>query len=79
MFDDLAVDPVGCFASVCRFVGVDSSITPPVVGRVFNAGSVRDEDAQMPPEVRAALLDYYRPFNAALARWLDVDLADWGR
>jgi hypothetical protein len=41
------------------------------------AGGVPDAD--MAPEIRSALVEYFRPYNDELARWLGRDLSSWNR
>jgi hypothetical protein len=36
-------------------------------------------DTVMPPEVRSALVEYFRPYNEELARWLGRDLSSWNQ
>lgn len=37
LFDDLCHDPTATFARLCRFLGVDDHVTPPIVGRTVNS------------------------------------------
>lgn len=37
LFDDLCGDPTVTFAELCRFLGVDDHVTPPIVGRPVNS------------------------------------------
>lgn len=37
LFDDLRRDPTGTIAGLCRFLGVDDHVTPPIVGRTVNS------------------------------------------
>ncbi len=39
LFDDLRDEPREAFADTCRFLGVDDSVRPDVVGQAFNAAS----------------------------------------
>jgi len=39
LLDDLSADPAGTFARVCAHIGVDGSVLPPNVGKVYNARS----------------------------------------
>lgn len=51
-----------------------------VAYRISALNRVRNEQAEMPTEVRAELVDYFRAPNAELAAWLQRPLpADWDR
>ncbi len=43
LFDDLVSDPAGSFAAVCRFIGIDDSVRPSILGKAFNPASHRSE------------------------------------
>jgi hypothetical protein len=43
LLDDLVADPEGTFAKVCRFIGVDDTVRPSVLGKAFNPPAHRSE------------------------------------
>jgi hypothetical protein len=56
--EDLASDPTGTFASVCRFLGINDQEQPDVVGRLFNTAG--DQRLVNPFSVRRRLLYRFR-------------------
>lgn len=46
LFDELVNDPRGSFATICRFLGVDPDIRPPVLGEAFDPLRLMGEHAE---------------------------------
>jgi hypothetical protein len=108
MMEDLIADPAGVVASLYRFLEIDESYRPPVLGAAFNVTNRHrserlrllmlrarawkraprlaatidrlnrgDGYPALDPALRAELVEWFRPANAELARWLERDLSVW--
>ncbi len=52
-----------------------AKVLPPALRRRVGA----PPDTVLSPEARSALVEYFRPYNEELARWLGRDLSSWNR
>jgi hypothetical protein len=109
LFEDLEQKPAETFSRACRFLGIDDSVRPDVVGRRTNtyrvhrpewlwhmmfrrrlwrwlgpgariAARLMEREAEYPKiddESRADLAARFALDNAALARFLEIDLSRW--
>lgn len=60
-------------AKVYAFLGCDSGFVPPSLGAVINASETKESNS----EVRATLVEYFRPSVKELEKKLDRDLGIW--
>lgn len=65
--EDFFADPAKCFTDVAQFLGLQRHALPSY--DTFNAGA----ESALGRDVRQRLLEYYRPYNVQLYKYLGVD------
>jgi hypothetical protein len=72
--EDFYANPDALTREVLSFIGVDPSTYSLAEFRNYNPGRY---ESKVPDDVRAHLLEFYRPHNQELARLLRMNFSDW--